>query len=341
MAGPLLGGFIVKWLSWRWVFYINVPFGLMAAGLLGVALRENVERRPHRFDVFGALTLAAAILAVLLGVSGFAPWPMLVLGAVLVWTFVAIERRVPEPVLPLDLASRRIIAVGSLGGAVAGAALMATMMFVPLFVQAVLGGTPSEAGTTVTPMLIGWPIASAASGRLLTRIGFRPLVRTGFVVVAVAALAAWLLLRPDGGTWPVRGAMMLFGVGLGLANTALLIAVQDSVTWSQRGVATATTMFSRNLGGAIAVGALGALLSSSLGSNVPKGELDHLVNQRLHGVIDRELAARLVGDLAVGLSRVFLAVVFIALLGVLAGIIFPKSRPRSQPEPSEGTAPAK
>src|SRR5438067_2458466 len=130
--------------------------------------------------------------------------------------------------------------------------------------QGVLGGSPTEAGTAITPMVIGWPIASAISGRLLPRVGYRPLIHSGLAISAAAAVALALLLRPGASLHVPQAMSALFGVGLGLANTALLIAVQTSVEWRQRGVATASTMFARTIGGTLAVGALGAILSAAL-----------------------------------------------------------------------------
>src|SRR5262249_51875299 len=135
------------------------------------------------------------------------------------------------------------------------------------------------AGSAITPMVIGWPIASAISGRVLPRVGFRPLVRWGLTISAVAAVAMALLLRPGVSLHVPQAISALFGIGLGLANTALLIAVQTSVEWRQRGVATASTMFARTIGGTLAVGMLGALLTAALlsDSTIPPDAADQLL----------------------------------------------------------------
>jgi MFS family permease len=329
MVGPFLGGLIVRALSWRWVFYINLPFGAISAGLLVLSLREKIERKEHRFDVLGALTLSGAILALLLAAGRIAPALLFSVSIALLAAFVWVERRAPEPILPLSLLARPVIAVATLGGAILGAVMMGTLMFVPLFVQALLHGTPTEAGSTVGPMLVGWPIAATAGGRLLAKTGFRPIVRSGFIVVTASAVVLWWMLRPGASVWALRIAMTGLGAGLGLANTALLIAVQDSVDWSQRGVATATTMFSRSIGSAIAVGGLGALLAAAIGPSASSAEVERLLNPRITGGLDAAAVERLAGGLEHGLANVFLVVAVLAGVGLIVGMMFPRSKLRT------------
>ena len=258
-------GLIVKYLSWHWVFFINVPAGIAAAALLVVALHENVEHRQHSLDWAGSALLTLGLTALLIGVQGGRASAVgLPLAAASLAIFFLVERRAVEPVLPLALFRQRVMAVATTSGALVGAGMISMVTYVPLYVQGVLGGSPTEAGSAITPMVIGWPIASAISGRALPRIGFRILVRSGLIISAIAAVALALLLRPGASLHVPQALSALFGVGLGLANTALLIAVQTSVEWRQRGVATASTMFARTIGGTLAVGVLGALLSAAL-----------------------------------------------------------------------------
>src|SRR5690349_17207279 len=255
LVGPLLGGVIVKYLSWRWVFFINVPAGIASAALLAVALHEEVEHRRHSLDLLGAGLLTLGLTALLFGAHGKRSSAIgLPVAAACLLIFFVVERRAKEPVLPLDLFRQRVMAVATAAGALVGAGMISMVTYVPLYVQGVLGGSPTQAGASITPMVIGWPIASAISGRVLPRVGFRPLVRTGLLVSALAAVAMAMFLRPGASLRVPQAASALFGVGLGLANTALLIAVQTSVEWRQRGVATASTMFARTIGGTLAVG---------------------------------------------------------------------------------------
>jgi EmrB/QacA subfamily drug resistance transporter len=325
LVGPLLGGAIVHWLSWRWVFYVNVLPGLACAAVLIFAYHETVERHEHRLDLPGAGLLTAGVVLVLAATrsrdAGLWAVPAAVVALGL---FLAVERRAPEPLLPLDLFSQRVIAVASGVGALLGAAMIATVTFVPLYVQSVLGGTPTQAGSAIAPMALGWPLASALSGRLLHRVGYRALIRGGLVISAAAALGIALLLRPGVGMAVPGLLMAAFGVGLGLANTPLLIAVQTSVAWNRRGVATASTMFFRTMGGTLAVGILGGILAAGLagGSATPE-QVEQLLGPE-RSLLAPELLRSLAGSLQDGLSRLFWLGAAIAAAAALVGLLFPR-----------------
>lgn len=225
LAGPLLGGLIVAHWSWRWVFYINVPFGLLSALVLSFALHETIEKKDHTLDIAGAITLSIAVIALLIGVEGFQPYvliPLSIAGAV---AFLWVELRAKEPMLPPPLFRRRMLATVSVLATVAGAALIGITTFIPLYVQGVLGASPTEAGATIAPMAVGWPIASAIAGRLIPRAGFRVLVRGGFAVVAAATFAYAYLVAKHPSASELRLAGIAFGVGMGAAMTPMTIAV--------------------------------------------------------------------------------------------------------------------
>src|SRR2546426_982071 len=217
LAGPLLGGIIVKSLSGRWVFFNNVPAGIAAAALLVMALHEKVEHHRHSLDWFGAGLLMLGLTALLFGAHGGHGTAIgLPLAALSLVLFFFIERRSREPVVPLDLFRQRAIGVATAAAALVGAGMISMVTYVPLYVQGVLGGSPTEAGSAITPMVIGWPIASAISGRALPRVGFRILVRSGLVISAVAARALALLLRPRMRlpAPPAMSASLRLGLGL-------------------------------------------------------------------------------------------------------------------------------
>ena len=344
MTGPAIGGFLVKHLSWRWVFYVNLPFGVAAAALVIFALHEKVERRPHRVDLAGAVLLMSGLSALLLATSraahGVAAWAGPLAGGLLV-AFVLVERRAADPVLPLALFARRVILTSSLSGAIIGGAMMAISTFIPLFVQGVLHGDPTEAGIAVTPMLIGWPLASTLSGRLIPRVGFRPLVRLGLGITVVAALV--LALYGDAGGLPrLQLISGLFGVGMGFANTALLIAVQTSVAWGERGVATASTMFFRTIGGALAVSATGGVLNAALARD---GSLPHDLTSKVlaaegASTLDPALLDRVASAFALGIGWIFWIVAAIASVAFVTCLWFPdvptKDRAAAPAEPAVG-----
>jgi EmrB/QacA subfamily drug resistance transporter len=313
LTGPLLGGAIVHYLSWRWVFWVNLPVAGASMAILALSLHERVERRRHGLDLAGAALLSAAVLLVLAGARAHgAGLVALPLAALALAAFLAVERRAKEPILPLDLFRQRVVAASSGASALLGAAMFAATSFLPLYAQALLGASPTGAGSTIAPMAIGWPIASAVSGRLIPRLGFRPLVRVGLLVAAVACALLALVLRPGSGLAAPRAISALYGVGLGLANTALLISVQASVPWERRGVATASTLFFRMIGGTVAVGVLGGVLAARLAaSGVPSGVADRLLGPER-------------GALASGMWTVFWAIAGLSALAFVVSLAFPR-----------------
>ena len=334
IAGPLLGAALVHAVSWRWVFLVNIPPGILSFAVLIGAYREDArEKSRSPLDVLGALAITAASLALLLAASQVAPWIMLAASGVFTWLFVWIERRAADPVLPLSLLSRRLIAVTTIASALFGAAMMGVLTFLPVHVQGVLGRAPVIAGATISPMLVGWPIASAITSRLLVRTGYRTPVWIGSAVIAVALVAlAWLVV---GGAGPVAlGAVMcVFGMGMGLQVTAIVIGVQASVGWEQRGVATASNMFARTMGGALGVGALGAVLALRIGRTLPADVVGALLDPHR-----REEALRYPGvveALGDALDPLFWAGGVVAVIGLLVVL----AHPRDKRQPSEPVVP--
>ena len=326
LIGPMVGGVIVHYFSWRWVFYINVPFGIASAALLAIGLHERIERKKHSIDVLGAVMLAAAIILLLAAFQGRVQGAICaVLATVLLVLLVRWERRVKEPLLPLDLFRRRVMAVASSAGGLIGAAMLSTVAFVPLFVQGVLGKTPVEAGSAITPMVVGWPIASAISGRLIPRIGFRIPIRVGLAISAMSALALAILLRPGSSLLVPAWGTACFGLGLGFANTALLIAVQTSVTWEQRGVATASTMFFRTVGGALALGGLGAVLAAGFrhDPSIPAWAANQLLGPDHGASLGAAVLARLGGLLEERLQIIFWLIFALSAASFLISWMFP------------------
>jgi EmrB/QacA subfamily drug resistance transporter len=337
LIGPLLGGAIVRYLSWRWVFYVNIPLGLACAAVLAANYHERVERHEHRLDLAGALLLTVAVVAALLAARSRAAAMVAVPVAVVALAlFLAVERRAKEPLLPLDLFSQRVMAVASSTGALVGAAMIAMVTYVPLYVQSVLGASPTGAGSAIAPMAIGWPVASALAGRLLPRLGYRVLISGGLALTACAALGIALFLHPEQSLFVPRVLTALYGLGLGFANTPLIIAVQTSVPWNRRGVATASTMFFRTIGGTLAVGILGGVLAAALSaSGAPAGAVDRLLGPE-RSALDPALVAGVSSALASGMALIFWTVFAIAVAAVAVSLTFPSlavgsGAPEAQP----------
>lgn len=327
LAGPLLGGVIVATLSWRWVFYVNVPFGLASAAVLSFSLVESVEKRKHRLDIAGALVLASAVIALLLGTDGEAPWLLLPASAVLAVAFLVVESRADEPILPLKLFAQRILATSSALSALGGGAMLGLVTFVPLYAQGVLGATPTQAGSTIATMAVAWPIASAISGRLIAKVGFRVLVRFGFFLVAASAVLLTLAMTHGASAGTLRIGSAFLGLGMGFANTPLVIAVQTSVGFSQRGVATASTMFFRNIGGTVAVGVMGVVLARALLAGAAREAGGAELVARILGPdrrnVDASVLASISGDLALGIAHVMALVSALAVGAALVAWLFP------------------
>lgn len=327
LIGPVLGGAIVQWLSWRWVFFINIPPGLACAAVLLFAYHEKVEPREHRLDFAGAVLLSLTVVFALLAArSGEEAAAFVPAAAVCLALFLWTERGAPEPLLPLDLFTHPVIAVASASGVLVGAAMISVVTYVPLYVQSVLAGSPTEAGSVIAPLSVGWPIASTLSGRLLPRIGYRAPICGGLGVASGAALLLAFLLRPGVDLWVPRILTFIYGMGLGFANTPLIIAVQSCVPWERRGVATASTMFSRTIGGTLSVGILGGVLAAALsGSGAPAGAVDRLLGPG-RDLLPPAVVSGISGALQSGMERILWAVAAIAFAGFAASLFFPALR---------------
>jgi EmrB/QacA subfamily drug resistance transporter len=335
MAGPILGGYIVQTIGWQWVFWINLPFGLIAIPLLFFAYHEERRERPRvSVDWAGGAALTLASIALLLGAQREWPWLTFPLGVALAVLFVGIERRAASPVLPLGLVTERRIAVTSFASFFLGAAMMGAVMFLPLFAQGVLGATAPEAGSTIAAMLIGWPIAAAFTTRMVTRIGFRlPMIFGTLLVLAGLGTLAWLA-RPGVSLWALRGSMLVYGLGMGLSLTAQLLAVQSGVTAKDRGVATSTNLFARSMGGALGAGALGAVFAAALGASLPAETVSALLDASHRSSV---ATPEIHDALAQGLAPIFQSAAALAALAMIASLLYPPdaARPASPPSPSE------
>ncbi len=345
LVGPAAGGLITDFLSWRWVFYLNIPFGLAAVLLVSSFLREEGKRREHSLDYLGTFSLTASVAILMLALlEGPELWGwgdprtlgMIFFSALGLLFFIWQENRAPEPMLPLELFKIRVIAVASLGGLLMGTLMYCAAAFVPMFTQGVLGGTATDAGMTLAPMSIGWPIASTASGWLLMRFGYRPFIVMGSVLGIVGCILL-AMADPNSGRLPVMVAMFVLGLGLGFTSTPYLLAVQNAVPWNRRGVATSSVQFFRSIGGAISVAALGAVLNAELAHTVGKDvDPNVALNPSLRETFPQELLRPLVEGLDRGLGVIYLAMGGMALGALVVSFFFPGGSAASHAYQSEG-----
>lgn len=272
IAGPLAGGYITEALSWRWVFFVNLPFGIIAALVVGLSLTEPRRTTRPSIDVLGALTLTGSITLLLLGLtegSQFLGWmhPATLgafLGAaILLGAFGVVERRAHDPIVPMDLLYDRVIAISTVSGILVGTALFGTMAFIPLFAQGVLGESATRAGSALTPLLLCWVAFSVVGGRIMHRLGLRWTVVAGFGFVMIGFFILTGFGKGSSMLW-LMADLGLMGAGMGLAVFTLLVATQASVERHRLGIATSLTMFARTIGGSIGVSVMGSILAAGL-----------------------------------------------------------------------------
>lgn len=276
ILGPIVGGFLTDQLSWRWVFFINIPFGLLSVLIIGKYLKEPKSAGHPIVDYAGAFTLTSGIVLLMLALveSGtlsallsFRNIALLCASMVLLAIFVRIEKSVREPILPFALFRNRVVTISVSGGFLIGIAMFGAISFIPLYAQGTRGLSATQAGSLLTPLMLSWVILSVVGGRLLLKIGYRPTVIAGCILLI--ASFAWLsTLDTESPMWWLYADLVLIGAGLGLTMLTLLIAVQQSVPRQILGTATSLNLFSRSIGGAIGVAIMGAFLSAGLASNL-------------------------------------------------------------------------
>ena len=284
LMGPWAGGLLTDHVSWRWVFYINLPFGAVAMALIAGALTSAARpaRRPV-VDGAGVALFAAGVSAVLLGIveaGRVGSWSrtevvvLLVLGAAVLAAFVAVEQRAAEPIVPLRLFKNRMVLAAVVTRFLAGMAMFGALSFVPLFLQAVTGATATRAGIVLTPFVLGWVVMSVVSARLVLRVGYRSVVLTGMASLTVAFL---LFQRWSVTLSPGRAMVdvLLAGIGMGMVVVPMLIAVQSVVARSDLGAATSLTQFFMSIGGALGLSLMGAVMSQRLHAGLPMADALH------------------------------------------------------------------
>jgi len=318
VLGPTLGGGFSQFVSWRWIFWVNVPIAGVAAVVLWRRFQEKArEGRREPIDYLGAALLTGGSTALVLGLlEGGHAWEwasiesvgIFAASVVLLTAFVVSARRSAHPIFDVALLRRRVVGASTATGLGIGVITLGLSTYVPIYAQGVLGVGPLVAGFSLAALLIGWPLAATFSGRIYLTIGFRWTAVIGTVVVLVGALLT-LPLGPDSEVWHISAAVFVLGLGMGLVAVPTLLAAQHSVGWSERGAVTATNMFSRSIGQAVGVAALGAVVNAltTVGPDgTPEGP-----------------------GLATAMHLVFWCVVGTAALMIVTVLLLPRDNPRS------------
>jgi MFS family permease len=344
VLGPTLGGVFSQYLTWRWIFFVNLPVGGVAVWMLARHFHERVTKPEHRIDFVGAALLTGGCsLSIVALLEGGVSWswasiPTAVfsgVGVVLLASFMAVERRAVEPILPLWVFRRRITVGANLAALGVGAVLIALTLYVPAFVQGVLGSGALVAGFALASLTIGWPLAAAFSGRAYLRIGFRDTALIGSSIVVIGAFLC-VLLGQHAPVWQVGGACFVVGVGMGFTTGPIMVAVQSAVGWDRRGVVTGTNMFFRSIGSAIGAALFGAIANATLSNRFahPPATLVGQLPQNLdatslvfagHGPAQHSAVADFIRAALYQASHdVFIAQAALALLVTLALMVMPR-----------------
>ncbi|KGX83352.1 MDR family MFS transporter [Pontibacillus marinus] len=341
VTGPVLGGFFVDVLNWKYVFWMNLPLGFLAIVGIVVFFKEDIEKEKRSIDYIGSLLLIFSVssLMMILVEGGVAiPWNSNTMFLLMMFSLIAFllfifqERRAKDPMMPFSIWTYRSITVANITSLTTGMILIGVSSFLPAFVQGVMEQSATVAGFTLTAMSIGWPISSTIAGRLLLKIGFRTTSILGGLALIIGGVFFFLLTPEKGPFWAAAGSFFI-GVGMGLSTTSFIVSIQNTVDWKRRGIATATNMFMRTLGSALGAALLGGILNGKIQSVIKERGLENqasvdttniLLDAEKRSSLSEDVLQTLQDALTIGLHQVYIGLLLLAILSFVLIIFLPK-----------------
>ena len=333
VIGPLLGAFLVATLGWGSVFWINIPVGIAALAIIWTTYGKDRLESVRRVDLLGAVLLICGIGALMLALVqwallSFATIAILLLGSFAILAFLVVyELRVDVPILPFEVWKNPVVTACNLAALATGAVMMGEIVFVPTYVQGLMGRSAVVAGFTLTSQSVGWAITGALTGWLLARgRSFRSVAIAGGVLLILGSVALTMMRPASGPLWPAAAALLV-GSGMGFCNTTFLIAAQACVTIGYRGVATASNVFMRTLGQAMGAAMLGGVLNNGLsaGTDDAGAAMKHLMEPALRRGLASDELIRLSSALASAIVWVFVVMTIYAVVATLLALRLPRS----------------
>lgn len=354
LIGPLLGGYVVDSLNWRWAFYFNIPFGLLSLYFIIVYLHERIEKRKVKIDYLGAITFTIGVSALLIGLATggqqfdwASPWliGIFAVAACFLVLFFIVEQRAEEPLVPLKLFRIRDIAFSNITSLLASALLIGLTSYLPLWIQGVKGLNATTSGLVLAPMSIGWMLGSVLGGRWIITRGCRQTSLIGMVIIALGA--AGLATIHDGTPiWPLLIYNALYGVGFGFSFTVFTIISQSSVGFSLRGASTALNSFVKSIGQTIGVTAFGTLINLQIvartkngtasGIPISQDDIDQLLSPEKVHLLAPELWNELKDVLAHSLDMLFIVMAVLAVIGILFAFGLRNQAPKQEEDIESG-----
>ena len=331
LAGPLLGAILIDQVAWAWIFWINIPIGIISFAMVGMFLRESATPRDRSIDWFGAVVLLLASGSLILVLVQGGQFPPIVTGCLFAISLLSgalliiHERAIPEPMLPLELwRTSRVIVVGSLGSCAAGAMMMGIAAFLPPYVQGVMGYGTVVSGTVLGAMSISWALASLLGARIMQRTSYRAVAIMGAIAL-VAGAAILVMVPPAMGPVPVGIGSFIVGVGMGFCISVFVVSIQASVPWHQRGAATSSTMFLRFMGQVIGTAGCGAVLNATIAWMDPGAAkaMDQIMNAAGRAALPAAELGHLTATIAVGLRNAWLLAALFALATLVFAFLMP------------------